>query len=236
MTRVKATPKPLGLALVALLLPFRSACAAPAATGIGPWLTDFATYTTSGFLWNGALPAVEITAAAMSLGLLLGLGLALMRLSRARAVRGFAGVYIFIVRGTPQLLQLVFIYDALPYIGVRLDSFTTALIGFALNEAAFSAEILRGGILSVNATQSAAAVSLGMGPALSLRRIILPQAILPGRLRRQLTQPQPPQLTLATHAQPYPALWCFDTGIRLGQQPELLPCLPAMQHRCTTSK
>ena len=119
----------------------------------------------------------------MSLGLLLGLGLALMRLSRARIVRSFAGLYIFIVRGTPQLLQLVFIYDALPYIGVRLDSFTTALIGFALNEAAFSAEIVRGGILSVNATQSAAAASLGMGPALSLRRIILPQAmraILPG--------------------------------------------------------
>ncbi len=183
MTPAKAAPKQLGLALAAVLLPFGSARAAPAATGVGPWLSDFVTYTTSGFLWDGALLAVEITAAAMSLGLLLGLGLALMRLSRARVLRGFAGFYIFIVRGTPQLLQLVFIYDALPYIGVRLDSFTTALIGFALNEAAFSAEIVRGGILSVNATQSAAAASLGMGPALSLRRIILPQAmraILPG--------------------------------------------------------
>ena len=183
MRRAKAAPKQLGLALAALLLPWGSLRAAPAATGVGPWLNDFATYTTSGFLWNGALLAVEITAAAMSLGLLLGLGLALMRLSRSRAVRSFAGAYIFIVRGTPQLLQLVFIYDALPFVGLRLDSFTTALIGFALNEAAFSAEIVRGGILSVNATQSTAAASLGMGPALSLRRIILPQAmraILPG--------------------------------------------------------
>ena len=183
MKRAEAAPKQLGLALAVLLLPFGSAQAAPAVTGVGPWLTDFATYATSGFLWNGALLAVEITAAAMSMGLLLGLGLALMRLSRMRAVRSFAGAYIFIVRGTPQLLQLVFIFDALPFIGLRLDSFTTALIGFALNEAAFSAEIIRGGILSVNATQTVAAASLGMGSALSLRRIILPQAmraILPG--------------------------------------------------------
>jgi polar amino acid transport system permease protein len=150
---------------------------------LGPWLTDFGTYVTSGFLWGGALLAVEITASAMSCGLLLGLGLALMRLSTVRPVRAIAGFYIFITRGTPQLLQLVFIYDALPYVGLRLDSFTTALIGFALNEAAFSAEIIRGGILSVNRTQSVAAASLGMGSLLTLRRIILPQAmraILPG--------------------------------------------------------
>ena len=146
-------------------------------------MSGFITYTTSGFLWNGALLAVEITACAMTLGLLLGLGLALLRLSRLRAVRALAGSYIFVTRGTPQLLQLVFIFDALPLIGLRLDSFTTALIGFALNEAAFSAEIIRGGILSVSATQTIAAASLGMGPALALRRIILPQAmraILPG--------------------------------------------------------
>ncbi len=119
----------------------------------------------------------------MACGLLLGLGLALMRLSRVGLVRGIAGFYIFVVRGTPQLLQLVFIFDALPFIGLRLDSFSTALIGFALNEAAFSAEIIRGGIISVSGTQSIAAASLGMTPGLTLRRIVLPQAmraILPG--------------------------------------------------------
>ena len=70
MKRAEAAPKQLGLALAVLLLPFGSAQAAPAVTGVGPWLTDFATYATSGFLWNGALLAVEITAAAMSMGLL----------------------------------------------------------------------------------------------------------------------------------------------------------------------
>jgi polar amino acid transport system permease protein len=151
--------------------------------GVGAWLADFGSYTVSGFLWSGALLAVEITVAAMTCGLILGLGLALLRLSRNAIVRNLAGFYIFVTRGTPQLLQLVFIFDALPAFGLRLDSFTTALIGFALNEAAFSAEIIRGGILSVSATQSTAAASLGMGPFLTLRRIILPQAmraIVPG--------------------------------------------------------
>jgi polar amino acid transport system permease protein len=81
-----------------------------------------------------------------------------------------------------QLLQLVFIYDALPLIGLKFDSFTTAVIGFALNEAAFSAEIIRGGIVSLNRNQSIAAASLGMGRFLTLRRI-MPQAmraIMPG--------------------------------------------------------
>ena len=81
------------------------------------------------------------------------------------------------MRGTPQLLQLVFLYDALPPIGIKLDAFTTAVIGFALNEAAFSAEIIRGGILSVNRNQTIAAAAFGMGRFLTLRRIILPQAM-----------------------------------------------------------
>ena len=172
-----------GLTAMAFALSLGTARAAPASYGVGDWLSDFANYATSGFLWNGALLAVEITALAMACGLVLGLGLGLMRLSRIGVVRGVAGAYIFATRGTPQLLQLVFIFDALPYVGLRLDSFTTALIGFALNEAAFSAEIIRGGILSVSPTQSVAAASLGMGPGLTLRRIVLPQAmraILPG--------------------------------------------------------
>ena len=173
-----------GLLVAAMLaLGTGAARAATPDAGVGAWIADFATYTTSGFLWSGALLAVEITVCAMACGLVLGLGLALMRLSRIGVVRGFAGFYIFVTRGTPQLLQLVFIFDALPFIGLRLDSFSTALIGFALNEAAFSAEIIRGGIISVSPTQSVAAASLGMGTGLTLRRIILPQAmraILPG--------------------------------------------------------
>jgi polar amino acid transport system permease protein len=149
----------------------------------GPWLAEVWSYAVSGFLWSGALLAVQITLLGMSCGIVLGLGLALMRLSRIAVVRALAWSYTFAIRGTPLLLQLVFVFDALPAVGIRLDSFSTAVIGFALNEAAFSAEIIRGGILSVNRTQSVAAASLGMGGWLTLRRIILPQAmraILPG--------------------------------------------------------
>jgi polar amino acid transport system permease protein len=144
---------------------------------------ELADYVGSPFLLGGAWVAVKITLIAMSTGLVLGLGLALMRLSRFKTLNSVAWGYIWFVRGTPQLLQLVFIFDALPLIGLRFDEITTAVIGFALNEAAFSAELFRAGILSVNRSQSTAAAALGMGPLLTLRRIILPQsmrAVIPG--------------------------------------------------------
>ena len=140
-------------------------------------------YVVSPFLLQGAWLAVEIAALAMVGGMMMGLGLALLRISRLAPLRAIAWFYIWFVRGTPQLLQLVFIYDALPPLGITLDTFTTAVLGFALNEAAFSAEIIRGGILSVNRNQAIAANAFGMRPFLTLRRIILPQAmkaILPG--------------------------------------------------------
>jgi polar amino acid transport system permease protein len=155
----------------------------PVGEGQAGWLGELLSYVVLPFLLEGALLAVQISALAMVGGVFLGLGLALMRLSAHAPIRAAAWIYIWFVRGTPQLLQLVFLYDALPGIGIKLDTFTTAVIGFALNEAAFSAEIIRGGILSVNRNQTVAAASLGMGPLLALRRIILPQAmraILPG--------------------------------------------------------
>jgi polar amino acid transport system permease protein len=139
-------------------------------------IADFGSYFLSTFLWNGAFVAVQITVFAMALGLIFGLVLAMMRLSRLAVVRGTAWTYGWVFRGTPQLLQLVFIFDVLPVIGVKLAPITTAIIGFGLNQAAFSAESIRGGILSVSTTQTAAAASLGMGPILTLRRIVLPQA------------------------------------------------------------
>lgn len=140
-------------------------------------MNEIFSYVFNSFLLEGAWIAIKITALAMLAGLFLGLLLALMRLSRFKVVSAAAWFYIWVMRGTPLLLQLVFIFDALPRLGIRLDSFTTAVIGFALNEAAFAAEFIRGGILAVNRNQSIAAASLGMGPVLTLRRIVLPQAM-----------------------------------------------------------
>jgi polar amino acid transport system permease protein len=145
--------------------------------------SEFLHYLASRFLLEGAVLAIEIAVVSMVLGLVLGLGLAPLRMSRHGALRGPAWCYIWFVRGTPLLLQLVFIYDVLPAVGIKLDALTTAIIGFSLNEAAFSAEIIRGGILSVNRSQAIAAAALGMPTGLTLRRIVMPQAmrsILPG--------------------------------------------------------
>jgi polar amino acid transport system permease protein len=154
----------------------------PTRSALSP-ISEMLGYVVSPFLLQGAWLAVEIAALAMVGGMIMGLGLALLRISRLAPLRAIAWLYIWFVRGTPQLLQLVFIYDALPPLGITLDTFTTAVLGFALNEAAFSAEIIRGGILSVNRNQAIAANAFGMRPFLTLRRIILPQAmkaILPG--------------------------------------------------------
>ena len=147
-------------------------------------------YSVSGFLLQGALTALEIAVIAISAGAVLGLGIALMRLSTFRPVRAFAWFYIWFMRGTPVLLQLVFLYDALPPLGIKLDSFTTAVLGFTLNEAAFCAEIIRGGIISVDRRQTVAAAALGMARFLTLRRIVLPQAmraILPALANQAIT-------------------------------------------------
>src|SRR3984957_10387404 len=177
-------PSTLGMVALLALLALHPAMAANL-TGVQvlDGFRELGVYAGSPFLLGGAWIAVKITLIAMSIGLVLGLGLALMRLSRFKAVNSAAWGYIWFVRGTPQLLQLVFIFDALPLIGLRFDEITTAVIGFALNEAAFSAELFRAGILSVNRSQSTAAAALGMGPLLTLRRIILPQsmrAVIPG--------------------------------------------------------
>jgi polar amino acid transport system permease protein len=153
-------------------------------------LQEMFSYTVSTFLLQGALLAVKIAALAMVGGIVLGLVLALMRLSNIAPVRSVARFYIWFMRGTPIILQIVFLYDALPVVGIKLDSFTTAVLGFMLNEAAFSAEIIRGGIISVDRKQSLAAASFGMGPFLTLRRIILPQAmrvILPGMANQSIS-------------------------------------------------
>ena len=140
-------------------------------------MSDFLKYLTDPFLWSGLLVAIQITVVSMGLALVLGLVLALMRESRHAVVRMPAAFYTWLMRGTPLLLQLVFLYTALPTAGIRLGPVVTAMIGFTMNEAAFSGEIIRGGIKSVGKTQLVAASSLGMRPVLTLRRVIMPQAL-----------------------------------------------------------
>ena len=128
------------------------------------------------FLLKGAGFTVLLSLGGMFFGLLLGFGLALMRLSRFMVARGISRVYVSFFRGTPLLVQLFVIYYGLPQVGIELDPLPAALIGFSLNMAAYVCEILRAAISSVDRGQWEAAASIGMTRGQTLRRAILPQA------------------------------------------------------------
>jgi polar amino acid transport system permease protein len=138
---------------------------------------QFLDYLKLGFLWEGLLIALEISVISFLAALPFALGMALMRLSKHRWVRWIPGPYIWVMRGTPILLQLLFWYNVLPLIGIRTSAVITAIIGLALNEIAFMAEIIRGGLQSVKQTQRDAAAALGLRPWQVLRRIVLPQSL-----------------------------------------------------------
>jgi len=140
-------------------------------------VSDFWYYLRLPSMWEGAFVAVQIFVLAFVGALVLGLLLALMRESKHRPLRWISGFYVWFIRGTPLLLQLIFLFVLFPAIGWNLSPFWTAVLGFMLNEAAFSGEIIRGGIASVGKNQIVAAQSLGMRPVLTLRRVVMPQAL-----------------------------------------------------------
>ena len=128
----------------------------------------------------GAEITLKLFFITLLLSLPLGLGLALLRVSSWAVLRQLVNGYIWLMRGTPLMLQLLFIYFALPLvpvIGVRLPDFPSAIVAFTLNYAAYFAEIFRAGIQSVDRGQYEAAKSLGMSYSQTMRRIVLPQMV-----------------------------------------------------------
>ncbi|MBU3055726.1 cystine ABC transporter permease [Pseudomonas indica] len=128
------------------------------------------------FLLKGALYTVILSLGGMFFGLLLGFILALTRLYAVAPLRGVARVYVSFFRGTPLLVQLFMIYYGLPQLGIQLEPLPAALIGFSLNMAAYTSEILRAAIASIDRAQWEAAASIGMSKVQALYRAILPQA------------------------------------------------------------
>lgn len=131
-----------------------------------------------GLMFEGAGLTLQIFALTLIFTIPLGMLVALARLSKWRPLSFIVEVYIWLMRGTPLMLQLLFIYYALPIIAdIRLPDFSAALIAFVLNYAAYFAEIFRGGIQSIERGQYEAAKTLGMTYVQTMRRIILPQVI-----------------------------------------------------------
>jgi polar amino acid transport system permease protein len=144
---------------------------------------------------HGVVVTLELTVISMAIGILLGVVLAVMRLSPNPLVSGASWLYIYFFRGTPLLVQLLFwefIAALYPTIAIGIPfgpafihanantlitPFAAAILGLALNEGAYMAEIVRAGIISVGEGQTEAAMSLGMSRLQTMRRIVLPQAM-----------------------------------------------------------
>ncbi len=128
-----------------------------------------------GPLSQGAAVTLKLFFVTLVLSIPLGLALALLRISHFRPVSLAVNGYIWLMRGTPLMLQLLFVYFVLPTIGVKLSAFSAAIVAFTLNYAAYFAEIFRAGIQSINRGQYEGAKALGFTYAQTMRRIILPQ-------------------------------------------------------------
>jgi polar amino acid transport system permease protein len=131
-------------------------------------------------LLAGAQVTISLTVLAVSAGLLLSLFLALGKMSKNIILNKFCSAYIFFFRGTPLLMQLFFIYYALPMFAPVLtinNRFLAAFIAFALNSAAYCAEIIRAAIQSIDKGQFEASRALGLTYAQTMRLVIVPQSI-----------------------------------------------------------
>jgi polar amino acid transport system permease protein len=152
-------------------------------------------YLFSGQILRGMLTTLELTVVAMVIGIVLGVVLALMRLSKNPLVTSAAWLYVWVFRGTPVLVQIIFwsfIAALYPKINLGIPfgpdfihgnanqlitPFAAAILALGLNEGAYMSEIVRAGLLSVDQGQSQAAHALGMTPMQTMRRIVLPQAM-----------------------------------------------------------
>jgi cystine transport system permease protein len=128
-------------------------------------------------LQAGLYFTIPLTLISFVLGLLLAFFTALARLSSVKSLNAIAKFYVWIFRGTPLLVQLFILFYGFPSIGLTLNPFPAAVIGFTLNVGAYSSEIIRAAIQSIAKGQWEAAFSIGMTKSQAMRRIILPQAV-----------------------------------------------------------
>jgi polar amino acid transport system permease protein len=138
---------------------------------------QFLQYLTLPFLWQGAVIAIQLMVGALAGGLVIGFFLALASMSRLWFIRLPVQAYIYILRGTPVLLQLILLYNVLPQFGLRLSPFTSALLALMINETAYCAEIIRGGITSVDRNQRFAAQAFGFTRRAEMIHVVIPQAL-----------------------------------------------------------
>lgn len=124
----------------------------------------------------GLLVTIPLTILSFIFGLIIAIGTALVQIAQIPILKQVARFYIWVVRGTPLLVQLYVIFFGLPSLGIVLDAFPSAVLVFSVNTGAYAAETIRASIESVPKGQLEAGYSVGMSFAQTMRRIILPQA------------------------------------------------------------
>ena len=148
------------------------------------WVVDLLNRLNSTFVVDGRWQwfvsglgyTLLISLFSLLLGLVIGILMALMRLSKSKILRAVSGIYIDIIRGTPTMVQLLIIYFVI-FANVHIDKWVVGFIAFGINSGAYIAEIVRGGILSVNIGQTEAGRSLGMTHKQTMASIVMPQAM-----------------------------------------------------------
>lgn len=131
----------------------------------------------SNLFLNGLFMTIKLTLISVTLGVIFGLVVALLKMSRIKIISFLGTSYVEIIRGTPLLVQLLLIYNGLMQFGINIPAFIAGVSALAINSAGYVAEIIRAGIQAVDPGQSEAARSLGMTHGMAMRYVIIPQAI-----------------------------------------------------------
>ena len=129
-------------------------------------------------LLEATVVTIQITIPAAILAFILAIGAGLARLSRIAVLRSGAAIYVEFFRGTSLLIQLFWLFFCLPLIGITLTPMTVAIVGLGLNVGAYGAEVVRGAVQAVARGQYEAATALNMSPSVTMRQVILPQALV----------------------------------------------------------
>jgi polar amino acid transport system permease protein len=134
-------------------------------------------YLVSPLFLRGAGMTLLLTVVAMTLGILIGFLIAILQEMRFKAAHALAILYLWLFRGTPVLLQIIFVFNVLPSFGLILSGFASAVLALSLNEGAYMAEIIRSGLQAVKKGQRTAGLALGMRNWQVVRHIVIPQAL-----------------------------------------------------------
>jgi His/Glu/Gln/Arg/opine family amino acid ABC transporter permease subunit len=129
------------------------------------------------FLLKGALLTIFFSATSEIIGIIIGLTTSVIRVTRIKVLSQLAVVYVDLFRGTPLLMQIIFVYYALPYLGINLPAIVAGIVALSVNSGAYVSEIFRAGIESIDKGQTEAARSLGLSYMQAMIYVVIPQTI-----------------------------------------------------------